>query len=155
LLPTVNIGITNQSFIGVGPDNLNYSAKNRFTSFQVGLGIPLFFKADKALSKALESKVKIAQNKEIWKKFYLKNQLDVAIKQLQTYQDQLLQFEEHQLTEALKIQTLSNLQFKAGEINYLDWATLQRQVTEIKLNYLNTVESYNLQLIQVSYLKAQ
>jgi heavy metal efflux system protein len=154
-LPTINLGISNQSIIGIGADNNSYTSKNRFTSYQIGLGLPLFFGANKAYTKALESKLKMAQNKESWKKAYLKNQLELAINQLQLWKEQLDYIEGNQLLDATQILFLSEKQLRAGEINYLDWATLQKQTLEIRLNYLAAIELYNFHSIQVSYLNAQ
>jgi cobalt-zinc-cadmium resistance protein CzcA len=154
-LPSINLGITNQSFRGIGPDNNLYTSKNRFTSYQIGLGVPLFFGANKAYTKALETKLKIAQNKESWEKAYLKNKLKLANNQLKLCQEQLSYLEEHQSLDAEQILLLSQKQLSAGEINYLDWASLQKQALEIKLNYLAAIELYNFYAIQVTYLNAQ
>jgi hypothetical protein len=97
----------------------------------------------------------MAQNKESWKKAYLKNQLELAINQLQLWKEQLDYIEGNQLLDATQILFLSEKQLRAGEINYLDWATLQKQTLEIRLNYLAAIELYNFHSIQVSYLNAQ
>ncbi|MBX7180650.1 MAG: CusA/CzcA family heavy metal efflux RND transporter [Bacteroidia bacterium] len=154
MLPNLSLGLTNQSFRGYGSDNKFYTGKTRFTSYQVGVGIPLFFAAGRSQIKAQETKLKIAQNEASWKKTWLENQLKIAEQQLNNCKERLQYYENHQLRDAGQISTLAKKQFQAGDINFLDWANLQKQAFDIQMNYLDVVQESNNYSIHLLYLKA-
>ncbi|PZU05363.1 MAG: hypothetical protein DI622_19120 [Chryseobacterium sp.] len=71
LLPELLVGYTNQSM-----KNLN---NNRFNAVQVGVGIPLFTKGQRALAKAIKTKVAISENQYQLKEIELKNRFGQQI----------------------------------------------------------------------------
>ena len=48
LLPDLSVGYNNTSIVGTGADNKIYNSSVRFNSVQVGIGIPIFARAQKA-----------------------------------------------------------------------------------------------------------
>ena len=135
LLPDLLIGYTNQSM-----KNIN---NNRFNSVQVGVGIPLFTKGQRALAKAAQAKIAISENQYQRKEIELKNRLK---QQLTTYmnQQQIIEnYEQKQLPKSETILKTAQKQMEVGEIDYLDWVILVNQAVKTKADYIDQLEKLN------------
>lgn len=151
-LPDLSVGYNNMSMIGTGANNVTYDRSKRFQSMQIGLGIPLFYGAQK-------SKVQAAKMNEL----LTENNLQAGLNQLENEwrTNQILylnaaenaqNFEQNLLPNAEKISKLASEQFVKGEINYLEWSMLTNQVVEIQSQYLNVVQILNNKSIELNYL---
>lgn len=146
LLPDLLFGFNNMSIYGAGNPN------QRFASFQVGIGIPLFFSSQKANIKAAKTTLSISENNylnglEIINSSYLQEQQNYQ-KHLETVN----YYEQTGLKNAEIIITTANQQFKNGEINYLNWVMLINQAISIQNEYLMAVNSLNESIINIQYL---
>ncbi len=152
LLPDLSFSYFNNSFIGNGPDNKTYVAKDRFNSVQIGLDIPVFFGSQKAKIKTAKIKENEAQ---VIYELQAKN-LDLEAKKLlASYQNSLEAlnyFEKVGLENAKLITETANKQFISGEINYLDFIALSNQSITLENNYLEALKSLNDCAIQLQYL---
>jgi cobalt-zinc-cadmium resistance protein CzcA len=152
LLPDFTIGYFNQSFRGTGADNQVYNANNRFNGGQIGVGIPLFYGAQKARIEASGNAIKIAENELEYGKNQHKTELQSALAQHKNNQTMINFFEQQQLPNAKLIQKTAMELFDKGEINYLEWSNLNNQAIQIQRNYLEVVRDYNFTLIKINYL---
>ena len=84
----------------------------------------------------------------------LQNQYDVFLKKYNNDLVLIKNYEQDVLPEAKLIANSANKQFFNGEINFLEWSVLMNQTQEVKINYLNTIKSYNDNIIQVLYFKS-
>lgn len=135
LLPDLLIGYTNQSM-----KNLN---NNRFNAVQVGVGIPLFTKGQRALAKATKAKVAISENEFQRKEIELKSRLK---QQLSNYNNQLRiveNYEQKQLPKSETILKTVQKQLEVGEIDYLNWVILANQAVKTKVDYIDNLERLN------------
>lgn len=135
LLPDVLVGYTNQSI-----KNIN---NNRFNAVQVGVGIPLFTKGQRALAKAVKAKVAIAENEYQRKEIELKNRL---MQQMNNYTNQLKiveNYEQKQLPKSETILKTVQKQLEVGEIDYLNWVILTNQAVKTKVDYIDSLERLN------------
>lgn len=135
LLPDLLIGYTNQSM-----KNLN---NNRFNAVQVGIGIPLFTKGQRALAKATKAKVAISENEFQRKEIELKSRLK---QQLSNYNNQLRiveNYEQKQLPKSETILKTVQKQLEVGEIDYLNWVILANQAVKTKVDYIDNLERLN------------
>ena len=155
LLPGFFVGYTNTSIKGMGADNKVYGSGYRFNAMQVGIGIPVFTKAQK--SRIAGAKL----NKQVTEANYA-----IGLQQLQTtYQAAYLQyrkygqtvkyFENTALKNAQIITSTANLQLANGGINYLEWVQLINQATTVKNDYIESVKNLNEAAIQLQYLMNQ
>lgn len=155
LLPALTVGYNNTSIRGMGADNKVYGTGYRFNAMQVGIGIPVFAKAQK--SKIAGAKL----NKQVAEANYA-----IGLQQLQTaYQAAYLQyrkylqtvqyFENTALKNAQTITNTANLQLANGGINYLEWVQLINQATTVKNDYIESVKNLNESAIQLRYLMNQ
>ncbi|MCF8423501.1 MAG: CusA/CzcA family heavy metal efflux RND transporter [Bacteroidia bacterium] len=152
LLPDFSIGYNNMTMNGIGSDNKTYNYSTRFQSVQVGLGIPLFFGAQKAKISATKVNQSISENSYLIEKNSLQNQFQSIISQYQTNLETVSYYEKTALKNAKLINGTADKQFINGEINYLDWVMLTNQAINIESNYLDAVKNLNETIIQINYL---
>jgi len=152
LLPDFNIGYYNMTMQGSGSDNKTYTSSTRFQSVQLGLGIPLFFGAQKAKMNAAKINQSISENLYQLEKNALQNQYQSLLMQHQANTIALTYFENTGLKNAQLIFETANKQFSNGEIDYLDWVMLTNQAINLQSNYMDAVKSYNETIIQINYL---
>lgn len=135
LLPELMVGYMNQSM-----KNLN---NNRFNAVQVGVGIPLFTKGQRALAKAAKTKVTISENEYQRKEIELKNRF---VQQMNNYNNQLKVIESYEQKQLPKSETILKTvqkQMEVGEIDYLDWVILTNQAVKTKVEYIENLERLN------------
>lgn len=135
LLPDILVGYTNQSMKNI--------RSNRFNSVQIGVGIPLFTKGQRALAKATQTKVAIAENEYQRKEIELKNRLK---QQINNYTNQLKiveNYEQKQLPKSEIILKTAQKQMEVGEIDYLNWVILTNQAVKTKVDYIDNLERLN------------
>lgn len=135
LLPELMVGYTNQSM-----KNIN---SNRFSSVQVGVGISLFTKGQKALAKAAEAKIAISENQYQRKEIELKNRLRQQLGNYMNQQSIIENYEQKQLPKSETILKTAQKQMEAGEIDYLDWVILVNQAVKTKADYIDQLEKLN------------
>ncbi len=155
LLPGFYLAINNTSMLGNGADDKYYSAKYRFTSGQIGLDIPIFNRAQKEKIKAIAIEKSI--NNSVYEQEYmqLQTKLNTAISLNEYYNKQLVYLESTALPATKKITAAAQEQLINGEINYLDWVLLIQQSVQVEHNYIDIIQQYNQQLIQLHYLLKQ
>ena len=155
LLPDINVGYYNMTMRGTGSDNILYNGSNRFQSAQVGVGIPLFYGAQKARISASKVYQQIAENNYLQEKQVIEKQYQSAYAQYQNYVKTIYYFEQTALKNATLINETANKQFGDGDINYLDWVMLINQAINIKSNYIDAIKALNESIIQLNYLTSK
>ena len=144
LLPNLSIGYFNQSF-----RDLN---NNRFNSFQIGVGIPIFFKAQKSQIKAEEQRILFTENELALRKVEWESGYEAALQRYSTQLDIVETYKKKQLPASEQIFKTAEEQFTNGEINYLDWVMLNNQAIQIQHDYYDAVMQLNFQIITLQYL---
>ena len=152
LLPDITLGYFNQSIRGIGADDVLYNARNRFNGGQIGVGVPLFYKAQKARINAANEAVLIGENELEYSKLQLNSELQSALSKHKNNLEILSYFENTQLPNAALIYNIALQQFTAGEINYLEWTMLHNQALQIKSNYMDALKEFNDTGIQINFL---
>lgn len=152
LLPDFSIGYRNVGIRGTGADNVVYGPGDRFSSIQVGVGIPIF-------RKGIQSAVKGAQIlEEVKNQEFNTKMRDIHNRIRQNYalynqtMDQIRIFEQQSLKNAQTIQRVSNDKFTRGEINYLEFVMLNNQAIQIESDYLELIRNVNATIIELYYL---
>ncbi len=155
LLPTFSLGASSQTIFGVGANEQFYNFNQRFQSVQIGMGIPLFPKAQHARVKAAKIASQIAQNNLYFQQQQFMQQLVAVKSQVRAQQGILTQMQKITVPNAQLIFDIAQQQFVNGEINYLDWVTLINQGTATQAHYLEALYQQNENLIQLNYLLNQ
>lgn len=151
-LPEFMIGYRNVSIRGTGADNWVYQGSDRFSSFQVGVGLPIF-------QKGIRSSIQSAQMMEKVRAYDYEAKKGEILKKIQQQYllynetlNQLTSFEEKALPNAQTIRLVSEKQFANGQINYLEYVMLTNQAITIESNYLELKRDLNMYIIELHYL---
>ncbi|MFA6246179.1 MAG: CusA/CzcA family heavy metal efflux RND transporter [Mucilaginibacter sp.] len=151
LLPDLSIGYNNTSIKGIGADNKLYNGSNRFSSAQLGIGIPIFTGAQKAKINSAKINKQIAESNYAVEVQKMTSAYQAAIFQYRKYLQTVQYFESKPLKNAALITGTAGQQIAAGNINYLEWAQLVNQAITIKNDYLEAVRNLNEAIIQLNY----
>ncbi|MCF8331204.1 MAG: CusA/CzcA family heavy metal efflux RND transporter [Bacteroidales bacterium] len=132
-----------------------FAGNESFSAIELGVRIPVDIWAEKGRNQA----AKIAAEASYENFLRVKNDMMTAynnnIKNLETYSRQLDYFEESRLKEANMIIKSASKQYKAGNIDYLQFIQFFDQATQIRLNYLDILKTYNQNIIELQYLIGQ
>jgi cobalt-zinc-cadmium resistance protein CzcA len=151
LLPTITMGYTNQSFTGLGPNNVTYSPSDRFHSANVTLGIPLLRGGQKSDYEASKVLVEIAKVELEMQRMQLDRELRAAVARWQRQRDLIEQYESKQLPAAIQILQGADEQLNKGAIDYLQWSMLQSQALQIQLDYVHAQEQLRRHASEIQY----
>jgi len=152
LLPDLLVAYNNTSIKGTGADDKYYSASTRFQSVQVGIGIPIFFGAQKARISAQKINQTLAENNYQAGVQNLQSQYDQALKQYNKALQAVSYFEDTGLQNADTVIQGANDQFLNGEINYLEWVLLTNQAVGIRNEYIDALNNLNSAIININAL---
>ncbi|MBC5773679.1 CusA/CzcA family heavy metal efflux RND transporter [Pontibacter sp. KCTC 32443] len=155
LLPDLQLGYNNQSIKGIqNVDGVeqNYTSSDRFTSVEVGVGIPLFYGAQKARVQAARIQEQTTLNSYNAGKRSLELQLHKAIAQYQIATENLAYYEQIALPNSRSIIKTADEQFRGGEIDYLEWVLLTNQAIGLQTSYLDAVRNYNQTILEIKAL---
>jgi len=145
VLPDLMIGYFNQS-------NKEFSAKDRFTGIQAGLGIPILFPGQKGKMESARIHEEIVQNELEYQSTVMKHQLHILIQQFRKYEESLDYYETTALRQADQILRQANKSYQAGSIDYMEFVQNIRQGLEIRDSYLETLNAYNQSVISIEHL---
>lgn len=155
LLPTITLGYTNQSFTGVGPNNITYTPSDRFHSANFTLGIPLLRGGQKSDYEASKVQVEIAKVELEMQRMQLDRELGAAFTKWRRQRDLIEQYESKQLSAAMQIMQGADEQLNKGAIDYLQWSMLQSQALQIKLDYVHSQEQLRRHAAEIQYYTIQ
>ena len=140
-LPDFSVQYSNQSFRGMGPNDVRYSATDRFHSYGLGVELPLFNKAQKRTIKLAEKSKEMAEQKLWSEESQLANRYQAAAASFALNKEAVAYMESNALKNAQVIWSTAQLQYFSGEINYLEWVLLTNQAVQMELEYLNAQEA--------------
>lgn len=155
LLPELLLGVNNQSIQGVGADNLFYTKTNRFNSIQFGIGLPLFYGAQRGKISASKTLELIAENNYQNGLNALRSEYEALIIKYKTQQQTLKYYEETGLKNAETLIETAQKQFYNGEINYLEWTMLINNGTLIKNDYIDALDALYQTISRINYLTSK
>lgn len=127
----------------------------RYSGFQAGIGIPLFFGAEKARINAAKTQMEITDNQfENYKTQLLAN-LASQQSDLKKYQDAIDYY--NSSGRVLSEELISNgaSAFQNGEIDFLQYIQLLDNAKSIEITYLENLYNYNLTLLEINYISNQ
>nr|MBP6448676.1 TolC family protein [Saprospiraceae bacterium] len=152
LWPELSAGYRNVSIRGTGADNVVYQGGDRFSSFQVGVGIPIFQKGIRASIQSAQMMEEVKANMYEAKKSEINAQIQEKYVLYNATMAQLEQYEKSALPNARLIRSVSEQQFSSGQINYLEYVMLTNQAINIESEYLELKRNLNAYIIELHYL---
>ncbi|MBX2985417.1 MAG: CusA/CzcA family heavy metal efflux RND transporter [Bacteroidia bacterium] len=144
LLPNFSLGYYNQSFHDIG--------NNRYGSYAVSVGIPIFFGYQKSNIRSQKKMISLAENQLAIKKQQWIAEYKSALQQYQTRLQIVQNYIDKQLPKADLILQTARQQYDKGEINYLEMVLINNQALQIQLNYYEAMMQLNQTAIQLQYL---
>ncbi|WEK37700.1 MAG: CusA/CzcA family heavy metal efflux RND transporter [Candidatus Pseudobacter hemicellulosilyticus] len=146
LLPSLSLGYNNMSIIGyqrVDDEEKYYGGSHRFSSVNLGLGLPLFGGAQRARVKA--SGIRVQQQEQETKVLeqQLQRQLTDALQRYANSQQQLEQYRLVLLNNSATMLEVATRRLSSGETGYLEWVILVNQAMEVRSNYFAVVDELN------------
>jgi len=152
LLPDFSIGYSNMTMWGVGSDEVYYNGRSRFQSAQIGLGLPIFYGAQKSRIKAARLNNADAEIQSRIELNTLQLQMNSFISRYLAATKILAYYETEGLLNARAVSVAAEKQFLSGQINYLDYVVLVNQATALENEYYISLREYNEAIIQLNYL---
>ncbi|MCX2739400.1 CusA/CzcA family heavy metal efflux RND transporter [Pontibacter anaerobius] len=155
LLPDLHMSYNNLSIKGtqtIDGVERTYTSSDRFSSVELGVGIPIFFGAQKSRIQAARVQEQVAQNSYKAGKLTLETQLRKALEQYQLASETLTYYEQTALPNAGSIIRTADEQFRGGEIDYLEWVLLTNQAITLQTSYLDAVRNYNQSILEIKAL---
>jgi cobalt-zinc-cadmium resistance protein CzcA len=155
LLPDLNIGYFSQTIQGTHEVNgspVTFGSGDRFTGLQAGIAIPLWLFPHTARTKAARINEDIAlTNAESFEKA-LSGNYQSLMDEYSKYSASVDFYEKQAVPEANLIIRQSELSYKAGAIDYLDFVQSLSRALTIKQNYIDAVSSLNQTKINIEFL---
>jgi cobalt-zinc-cadmium resistance protein CzcA len=158
MLPSLSAGYNNTSIRGWQRSSMDpeqyFDYSKRFSSVNVGVGIPIFYTAQKArinaASKAIEQRKQelAAITQEI------SGNLQNAVRTYLQRRNTVYIYRNAMLPNAASIITSANNKLALGEISYLNWVMLINQAVQVRNDYFNTIEQMNEAAIEIERLSA-
>jgi len=151
LIPEITLGYYTMTMKGMGADDVLYGSKDRFQSFQMNLGIPVFTGANRARRAAYKINTEVLENQVVLQKNQLENDIRAFENKKQNDELILKNYENNILPGAKLMIATANNQLYKGEINYMEWSWIMNQALESRLDYLEKVKSFNDAIVQLLY----
>jgi len=151
--PDLLVGYFNQTLIDVpNPDGSFATASDRFTGFQVGIGIPLWFAPHQGRVKAAEYSRQAAQTTYQYEQVRLSSQFQQALQQYEKSRNSLQYYKTSALPNAAVILRQVQIAVSNGEIGYAEYLLGVRSAVGIRDAYLSTLNDYNQAIIYIEFL---
>jgi cobalt-zinc-cadmium resistance protein CzcA len=156
LLPELNLGYNNLSIIGwQSVDGINqkyYGSGERFSSYVLGIGLPLFNGATRARVQASEVNSELARMSELQAGEQLKNKKTQLQAEYQKYNKIIDHYVKAGLVQSDQIIRQSLLAFRSGDISYMEWINLMNQAVGLRMQYMDALLSSKLVSAELEYL---
>lgn len=152
LLPDLTVGFSLQTIQGTGADDIRYSTATRFSSFQIGVSVPLFFGAQSGKIDAARTMEAMAENSYTMGKQTMNAEFGAALRRYNA-QKQVVEYYKNTILDKAKVITqTADLQLSSGEINYLEWAQIVNTAIALESSYLDAVKDLNETSIRLEFL---
>lgn len=151
--PDFLIGYFNQTLIGTPMASGEVATKSdRFSGFQVGVSIPLWFVPHQARVKAARYSMAAAQDDYENKRLQVNAGLQQAIREHEKNKLSLEYFRTTGLPNADLMISHSKKAFKEGETKYTEYMLTLRSAISIRERYLQTLSDFNQTVIYLEFL---
>ena len=156
-LPELLLGYNNQSFVGPDLKNTNdlLTRGNRFSSYQAGLSIPLFFGPYRSAVKYAVFQKKAAEFTLTAKQSEWLGQWRQTVDRYQQQLQSVTYYETLALKQAAELLRTASLSFKSGGISYIEYVTLYNQAVQLQTDRLDALLQLDQTINTIWYYQAQ
>ena len=152
LAPDFNIGYFSQTIIGVQDvDGIpeSYGPGDRFTGFQAGITVPLWFVPYSSKIKAAKIKQLVSQTNSEYYELMLTGSYKNLLSEYSKYSNSVDYYEKQAIPEADLIIEQTTRSYRSGAMDYLDFTVTLNRALVIKQNYLEALNNYNQTIISI------
>lgn len=148
LLPSLNAGFSSATIIGwqtpyANATDLYFAGSKRFSSFNAGIGIPLFFGSQKRKIQAANAFMHQKEQELKTIDQQLKMQFTHAVKTYNRTNRLLESFESSMLPNSETVIKSATEKLHSGEISYIDWVVLVNQAMQTRSDYFLAIQQLN------------
>ncbi|WP_192823919.1 CusA/CzcA family heavy metal efflux RND transporter [Rufibacter sp. LB8] len=158
LLPELSVGLrsqTIQGFQNVSGEEEYFGAGRRFQSVELGVGIPIFSRAQRARVRAASLAEQVATAQYESRRLALQTELLRFTQDYERSRQALRYYEDKALPQANLIIEYASKGFRLGETEYTEYIQNINQAHRIRLQYLDVLSQFNQSVIQLEfYLKS-
>jgi cobalt-zinc-cadmium resistance protein CzcA len=154
-LPDITVGYFNQSLTGfqtVNGSEVYFGNDKRFQGFQLGLSIPLFYKAYASKAKAATINKEIAGNELTHQQQRFRSQYQQSFNEYVKNKERYAYFKESAESNAALILKNSRLAYQNGEIGYSEYLLNLKQANSIFEGRLTALLQLNQSINQIEFL---
>ncbi len=123
-----------------------------YQGFQAGVGIPLFYSAQKSKIRASQIEREVLQSEEDNYTKQLISHYYQLLSELNKYNEAILFYEESGKNLSSELINTSNKAFKNGEIDFVQYILLLDNAKGIEMTYLENLYNYNQTVLELNYL---
>jgi heavy metal efflux system protein len=155
MMPDLSIGYFSQTMIGTQEINgasRAFDAGYRFSGFQAGITIPVWFGPSALKTKAARLQEKAAGANADYYSSTLKSNYSSLLDEYRKYNSSVDYYEKQANPEADMIIDQSTRSYKAGALDYLEYVLNLSRALNIKQNYLDALNSYNQTIVNIDYI---
>lgn len=149
LLPEFKAGFQSMSITGFGSDEKFYPRSTQFTALQLGVAVPIFAGATIGKTRASHFQHMASTLEYQYQKNKVRRELTVWREQLSSADSLCRFFESDALPQSGVALNAALQQFNKGDLNFLEWTMLHRQILQTRLDYLEAIQQYNQILIYI------
>ena len=118
----------------------------------VGTSIPIFKTGQQGRTKAAKLGIKISEMELQNFQLRLNSAYTEALQQFNKYNQSLGYYQTEGLDLAKTLFTVANKSYQSGDIGYTEFILNINNAFDIRSNYLQTLNNYNLSIINLNYL---
>ncbi|MCX6320219.1 MAG: CusA/CzcA family heavy metal efflux RND transporter [Bacteroidia bacterium] len=155
MLPDLNIGYFSQTIIGTQDVNgvsRNFGQDFRFTGFQAGISIPLWFTPYTSRAKAAKISENIARTDADYYSKSIAGNYSSLLDEFRKFSSSVDYYEKQAVPEADLIIAQATLSYKAGALDYLEYVLTLNRALAIRQNYLDALNNCNQTIISIEYI---
>lgn len=123
-----------------------------YSGVQAGLAIPLWFGSQRSQIKAAKTQQQAIASMSEDQQRQLGSRYQMLLTELEKQQQALINYNESGKQLAEKLLSGSDLAYRNGEIDFLQYTQLLEQAISIKTQHLNDLLQYNLTVLDINYL---
>lgn len=154
MLPDITLGFFSQTLIASPKNSAGTLAASgdRFTGFQAGLALPLWFKPQAAKIKAAGLHRQAAGHRYRQQQQNYKGQYREQMEETLKYRESLQYYETSLLPQTTLMIDHAGKAYRSGEIGYVEYLQSLRTSMDVQNNHLQTLNNYNQHILQLQYL---
>jgi cobalt-zinc-cadmium resistance protein CzcA len=151
--PELLVGLFSQTLIGTPNENGSpASSSDRFTGFQLGVAVPLWYGPHQGRVKAAEYRKRAVQNRYDQYQLNIRTEIAQANHRYENSKSSLEYYKTSALPNADLIIKQAQTAFREGEIAYAEYLLGLKNAIAVKESYLQTLNDFNQSIIYLEYL---